>query len=125
MLDNKEKIVLNYINSNSNSGKYVVLTSEEILRVFPHFLNASEAMVKTVINNLFLKGFIRLKYDDGSTFCVSSTEQGLNYKEENTFENSPIIFSVKAIVGWCVFSSFIGAFVGVVIALFLSKILGG
>ena len=124
MLENKEKTVLNYINSNCQNGKFIVLTCEEILTVFPASLTVDCTAIKTVINNLFKKGFIRLKYDDGSTFCVSSTEQGLNYKEEKVSQNNTAVIKNNAVVGWCVFASFIGGFVGAVVSIFLSVLFG-
>lgn len=125
MLNDNEKSVLNFINLNCKNESYAVFTCEDILTSFPAFLSADSNSVKNAINNLFLKGYIRLKYNDGTTFCVSTTEQGLNYKEENAVDKQPSLLSLKAIVGWCVFSSFLGGFVGAITALFISRILGG
>lgn len=121
MLENNAKIILNYINSNCLNGKFVVLTIEEILSAFPMHLNVQKETVKNAIASLFQSGFIRLKYDDGFSFCVSSTEKGLNYKDEFIKESTPT-FNKLELLGWCVFCSFLGAFLGAVIAVFLSAI---
>ena len=124
MLDNNAIAILNYINSKCVNENFVVLTNSEIVLATSNASNINESEVKDVISSLFSKGYIRLKYDDGTTFCVSSTQKGLNYKAENENEKNVENFNYNALVGWCFFASFIGGFASVLIALILSKFLG-
>lgn len=124
MLDNNAVVILNYINSKCVNENFVVLTNSEIVLATSNASNVKENEVKDVISSLFSKGYIRLKYDDGTTFCVSSTQKGLNYKPENESEKIVETFNYYALIGWCFFASFIGSFSSVLIALILSKFLG-
>lgn len=118
MLDNVSKIVLNYIKSNAQNGKYLVVTLEDILSCFSPNLTIQKQDIKSAINTLFFYDFIKVKYDDGSTFCVLPTERGLNYKSEILPKKFEQNFSIKSVVGWSILASFLGAIVGVIFALF-------
>lgn len=122
MLEKYEKIVLNYINSNCKSGNFIVVTIDEIFSFLGVQSTVDKVQIKTAVANLFSSGFIRLKYDDGETFCVSTTEKGLNYKEQTFANDVQVVVKRNSLVGWCVFASFVGGFVGAAIAIFLSII---
>ena len=119
MLDENLKHLLSYVNKNAGD-RFAILTADEILPYFPQDKILLKEDLFNMFNLLSTKGFIRLKYNDGNSFCCVISEKGVDYLEEN---KNPIIVPIEkpnySIVGWCVFASFIGGGVSIVLSFLL------
>lgn len=77
MLDEKEKSVLNYINSNSVSGTYALFNVEDVKNSLD--ISAVDAEILKAFYALERLEYVKIKYDDGARLCVMSTARGRNY----------------------------------------------
>ena len=123
MLDENLKHLLSYVNKNVGNN-FAIITADEILPCFSSDKGVLKEDLFNMFNLLSTKGFIRLKYNDGNSFCCMISEKGADYLEEN---KNPIIIPIEkpnySIVGWCVFASFLGAFIGGGVSIVLSFLL--
>lgn len=77
MLDEKEKSVLNYVNSNSVSGTYALFSVEDVKKSLDFSIENAEVL--KAFYALERLEYVKIKYDDGVRLCVMSTARGRNY----------------------------------------------
>ncbi len=124
MLDKRSIKILNIINGECKERDYAVIEKDFIISALKNNLKTNKDALKEYINNLYLKGFINLKYEDDVEICVSLTIKGRALLE-NDFDKSE--FNKKTLNKVFVFS-FLGAiFANTVfyLVLILIKILFG
>ena len=127
MIDKRKQFIISYLNSFTDNG-YVVVSLSEICTEILKNTNENTDKIAEDLRELAHHGYIKLKYDDGENFCVTSTEKGRSFidvDEENEKTFIKLYSGYKSVVGWVIFSAFIGAFTGSVITTFILKIFGG
>ena len=106
MIDKRIKFLLHYINLKSENEKgYIVIEAEEVILASPKKLLLDDETVTETIKVLQSLGYLTLKYNDGSSFCLSVTDKG----------KKPLNFDIKQEskgLLLIVLSSVIGSFLG-------------
>lgn len=127
MIDKRSQYLLTYINRVAND-RYVVISLNEFCNDIMKNTNYSTDNLNDSIRELSSLGYIRLKYDDGENFCVSSTEKGRSFidvDEENQKTYVKLFSRYKSVVGLVICSAFFGAFAGSVISSVVIALLRG
>lgn len=123
MLDENLKHLLGYINKTA-SDRFAIITADEIIPTFPQEYSIKKEDLFDMFRTLNTKGLIRLKYNDGNSFCCLIADKGVEYLEEIT---TPALNQTEkpnySVLGWCVFASFIGGFLGGAVSVVLSFLL--
>ncbi len=123
MLNENLKHLLSYVNKNAGD-KFAIVMAEDILLDFPKEFNVKKEDLFDMFRILNSKGLIRLKYNDGSSFCCLMSEKGIEYLEESKIPiPEPTQKPSFSILGWCVFASFIGGFIGGAVSIVLNFLL--
>ena len=118
MCDKKLKKLLEFICKNAGE-KFAILTAEDTLKETE--LNLSQEELFNDFNLLSSKGFIRLKYNDGKSFCCVITDRGKDLIEQL---NLPVQEETKNQENTPYFLIFISAFLGGVLGGLISVIIG-
>ena len=87
--------------------KFAILTAEDMIN--ERGLNLSQEELFNSFNALNSKGFIRLKYNDGKSFCCAVTDRGKDLIEQL---NLPLQEEVKKQETTPYFLIFLSAFLG-------------
>ena len=119
MLDKNQTYLLNLI-IEKTSGGYSVLDKDELLLLYPKsYLLSEEELVEsfTVLQNL---GFIKIKYNDGYTFCVIATEKGKDYSEITLVNKVDECVNKKSADSVLFLGSFFGSILGGIISLLIA-----
>ena len=127
MIDKRSQYLLTYINRVAND-RYVVISLNEFCNDIMKNTNYSTDNLNDSIRELSSLGYIRLKYDDGENFCISSTEKGRSFidvDEENEKTYVKLFSRYKSVVGLVICSAFLGAFAGSVITSVVITLLRG
>ena len=124
MVDEKIENLLKFIKENAEDS-YAIFTADDIL----HHLASKVDIKKEELFNLFkcmqTKGFIRLKYNDGISFCCMLSDRGNDYIERVIDSKNQRVKECENVKPFLVFVySFLGGVVGCFLFLFLSKIWG-
>ncbi len=124
MLDSKCKFILNYINDACKNGEFTVFTIDEIVSKAPISIPISLESATSCFRELYTGGYIRCKYDDGYSFCATITEKGVSSIKETSTAVKDKSNMQKSVLGWLFFLSFLGGFVGSVIAITIAFLVG-
>lgn len=127
MIDKRSQYILLYVNKIAED-RYVVLSLNEISAEIMKNTDYSTGDIHASVRELASLGYIRLKYDDGENFCLTSTEKGRSFvdvAEENQKTYVKLFGGYKSVVGWMMFSAFCGSFVGGVVTAVALKFIWG
>ena len=121
MLSKECIYLLNYIRLNA-TNEYLIISVNEIILEFPLSYAITKEAVSEMILTLKNNGYISVKYNDGESLCLKCNEKGIVFLESNEKCEITKKDTNFKIFGLCFFASLLGAFLGVLLILFLSKI---
>lgn len=126
MIDTKSKLVLNILAKECGNGNYHIVEVSDIIMSLPrHFRMDSEA-VKHILTHLERQDIISIKYDDDGTYCVAVLPYGfeiLETEKPKHFKNPEAKKRINFLnIFLILISSFLGAFLGVIICFYLIKL---
>lgn len=123
--------VLEKISSLAPLGRYVVVSSDELLESFPEEADKNYSELKKAVKALSAEGFIDLKYQDGEYFCaaplkklIPAEPEAENVLPEPQPEVKAVKKSVKSAVFWAAFAGGLagGAAGSLIISLILALV---
>ena len=115
MLDESQIFLLNLIISKSSDG-YAVLDKDDLIISFPKTYLLTEESLNDAFSILANSGFIKIKYNDGKTFCAIATEKGIDYSEFTNKQVKQSKISKKSVFAVLFLGGFLGALLGSVFA---------
>jgi hypothetical protein len=123
MLDKKTSNVLGAVNEQCKDNNYVVIKNEDITPHLTKKNKLSNDAIKETISYLAEREYIKLKYADEGTYCLTILPKGRLFdeeqKEKHYFAREEQIRNLKFLLKIMVVSavfSFIGAALGVIIS---------
>lgn len=126
MIDTKSRLILSILARECGNGNYRIIEVSDIILSLPrHFRMDSEA-VKHILTYLERQDIISIKYDDGGTYCIAVLPYGFEILETEKSKYPKIKNEHKKVNFLHIFliflSSFLGAFLGVIISFYLLKL---
>lgn len=126
MIDTKSKLVLQILAKESGDGSYKIVEISDIIMALPRHFRLDSESVKHILTHLERQDIISIKYDDDGTYCIAVLPYGFeilesekpkyrNFSEPKKRPNWLNIFLIFL-------SSFIGAFLGIIIGFYLLKL---
>lgn len=126
MIDTKSKLVLNILAKECGNGNYHIVEVSDIIMSLPRHFRMDGEAIKHILTHLERQDIISIKYDDDGTYCIAVLPYGFeilesekpkyrNFSEPKKRPNWLNIFLIFL-------SSFIGAFLGIIIGFYLLKL---
>jgi hypothetical protein len=122
MLDKTTSIVLSAINDQCDDNTYVILKNTDIKNKLPKKHKADDDALKETVNYLAKREFIKLKYSEEGTYCLTMLPKGRLFnedKKEQRFKqrqenkrNRNFLLKISVV-------SAISAFLGALVAVYL------
>ena len=119
MLDKRSEYLLNAINSKCAEGRFNVLNKKELILSLPDKYKADEDLLRQMLVELKLGGFIEIKYEDGFELCLAPTVKGRAFYEEGASARPFVIKTGLSMF----FAVFFAVFAGITLSAFLLKAL--
>lgn len=104
MKNQKEKTLLSILSRECKPNQFSVVEKKDILFSFPKIMPIEEEELDGLVLSLERQGFVKIKYEDDSVYCVA-----LLKKEEEKREVSP---SFKSLFFLALLGGMIGGFAG-------------
>lgn len=95
IMNKKALAVLAAINNTSKDGEAVIIEKDELICAIPHNLRSEEGEINDILKDLTLTGLIKLKYQDGDTYCVTPLPKGKLIVESEKDEDLDTSITVK------------------------------
>lgn len=128
MLEKKVSSILSAVNEQVRDNEYVVIKNEDILPFVDKKLEFTGEEIKDAIDQLNEREFIKLKYSDETTYCLTVLPKGRTYKEENKEIEQLQIMQVqnnkkliRSVARASAFWAFVGAFLATLLFNFLTR----
>lgn len=126
MLDKKTANVLSAVNEQCKDNNYVIIKNEDITPKLTKKNKMENDAIKDTITYLAEREFIKLKYAEEGTYCLTMLPKGRLFDEEQKekrfllreeqVRNLKFMFKIAIL---CALFSFLGAALGVVISNYL------
>lgn len=118
MLDEKSKIILEYIVNNAEYGKFSVIDLLELKDIFPKNISVTISSISRIIQKLASENFVTLKYYDDDVVCLSPLPYAKEIFDNEKLANIMGKRKKRAAFGFlilvCLFA-FFGAFLGILV----------
>ena len=111
MKNQQENILLSFIQKECDYSKFKLVEKDDLMALFGKQKLDYESLDELVLS-LEKKGYIKIKYEDDSFYCISLAKQ----KQEEKREKKHSLFLTYFLT---ILASFLGGFIGA----FLSKII--
>lgn len=121
MLDERTVCLLKIINEKCKEGCFKVISVDELVLEFPKRFSADGDLIRQMITALNTSGYLTLRYDRDSEFCLAPTPKGREFYETKQFEP---IKTKRVNRFWNYFFNSLGVFFGVFFAVLLLWLLG-
>ncbi len=117
MLDIKSKLVLKILIKECNNGTYKIVEASDIISSMPSRYRVDSDGLENILNHLERQDCISIKYDDDGVYCLCVLPVGYEVVESETKqEKQTNRFPYFLICVLCFVFSFLGGFVGAIIA---------
>jgi hypothetical protein len=123
MLDKTTAIVLNTINDQCKDNSYIVLKNEDITPGIPRKKRLDDEGVKETIDYLAEREYIKLKYSDEATYCLTILPKGRLYNEDRKEQKFRLKQENKRNNGFLIKIAFISAVFAFLGAMFANYLL--
>jgi hypothetical protein len=124
MLEKESEFLLNYIVKEVGSA-YKIIEYSDIILSFPPSYTITEEKLKEALLILKNKDYISVKYNDGKSVCLCSTEKAFLYKSNLDKTTSEKEIKESKLFGISFLGGLIGGFLGALILSFIVVALGG
>lgn len=119
MLEERSKILLNYIVEYCSGGGYKIISEQELKSAYYERYNVDEQELAEIIKYLRENSYIAVKYTGGGEYCLMPLPKGRVYQEEQKSALYREILLQKTTLKY----SFLGGLAGSLIAVTLGVIL--
>lgn len=107
----REKIVMNYIFSKCNNKESILLTSDELINLFPMNSGVDKIEMDEIMNNLVLDHYISLIMSDKKgkpMYCVSLDKKGESWERDKENKKKETIKLIVRTVALAILSFAVG-----------------
>ena len=118
MLDERSKIVLNYLVNECSEGAYRVIDTAELINALPKKFKPDDATVSLCMDYLEKGNYISIKYKDAKMYCVSPLPfaRQILENESNEREKTKQLYNIVSLLYILVFAcAFLGSFLAIII----------
>ncbi len=118
MLDERSKLVLNYIVSECNEGGYRVIDTAELINTLPKKYKPDDSTVSLCMDYLEKGNYISIKYKDSKMYCVSPLPYARQMleNERNECEKTKKMYKIGSLLYMFVFlCAFLGSFLAIIL----------
>ena len=118
MLDERSKIVLNYLVNECSEGAYRVIDMAELINALPKKFKPDDATVSLCMDYLEKGNYISIKYKDAKMYCVSPLPfaRQILENESNEREKTKKMYKIGSLLYILVFAcAFLGSFLAIII----------
>ncbi|MDY2695544.1 MAG: hypothetical protein SOV27_00055 [Eubacteriales bacterium] len=118
MLDERSKIVLNYLVNECSEGAYRVIDTAELINALPKKFKPDDATVSLCMDYLEKGNYISIKYKDAKMYCVSPLPfaRQILENESNEREKTKKMYKIGSLLYILVFAcAFLGSFLAIII----------
>ena len=119
MLEERTKILLNYVLDYCSSGGYKIISEQELLNAYGERYDIDRQELAEIIKYLKENSFISVKYAGGGEYCLMPLPKGRVYQEEQNSATYREIILQKTTLKY----SFLGAFIGGLTAILIGVVL--
>ncbi len=124
MLDKLTSATLDFLSKECEDGSYKILKTDYIISSLPSSIKASEEGVADCINHLEDREYLKLKYSEDNTFCLSVLPKGRKHTEVAK-EQKTILKKNNRYLKLTVIFAGIASFVGAMLAGVILRIIWG
>lgn len=118
MLDERSKLVLNYLVAECSEGAYRVIDMSEIINALPKRFKADDSTVSLCMDYLEKGNYISIKYKDAKMYCVSPLPfaRQILENESNEREKTKKLYKIGSFLYVLVFAcAFLGSFLAIIL----------
>ena len=118
MLDERSKIILNYLAKECNEGSYRVIDVTDLVDALPARFKPDTSVVSLCMEYLEKGNYISIKYKDHKMYCVTPLPfaKQILENESNEKQKSKKLFKIGSLMYVLVFAcAFLGTFVAILV----------
>lgn len=118
MLDERSKIVLNYLVNECSEGAYRVIDTAELINALPKKFKPDDATISLCMDYLEKGNYISIKYKDAKMYCVCPLPfaRQILENESNEREKTKKMYKIGSLLYILVFAcAFLGSFLAIII----------
>lgn len=118
MLDERSKIILNYLVKECNEGSYRVIDTSELINALPKKYKPDDASISLCMDYLEKGNYISIKYKDAKMYCVSPLPFARQILENESYQNEKTkkMYKMIVILYFLVFAcAFLGSFMAIIL----------